>query len=358
MKETCRQQRDRINNLLMNIPSKTDQERSKIYSWVRLQENIIQEYNPLLNLDKRYFVRYCKKCESFTCHYGENCATCRSKKTGLGNPDIHTKTIKTQMDRGTFNMLDPEIQKNKISNKNLLYRHENIFCDQCKEITSHRVWPDGKKRCCKCDFKNNGISLQFCEACKRKTLQNGKYCVLCHPESVNNNFLPSLTNIQGMRHYYDASMKKYVPWNEYKKKFMSLSDRNSTEKILLEHPYAKMIPTFLEQNSTSWVGTRMDFEQYLVTNGYSWFAYIKLFVNSKGDLKPLVSGKTGSLLVNISGTDISFSMNPSDGVSRIYLKESGLSWCKTHIIIIPCETEEDSLILEQSFKTRYSLFGS
>mgnify|MGYP003371614435 CR=1 FL=1 len=183
--ETRRQANARINNLLVSIPKETKEDRSKIYSWdaVRDRNELIEYKNGEVDKFNRV-LKYCKECNSFTCHQTNHCEKCRAAKTGLGNPEIHQKTIDSQIKNGTFNMLNPEVQKNKSSNKNIKFEHIEKFCPECNAVTKHRIWPNGKTRCCKCDFKDNGQRIIYCETCGKDTLHNGSKCTICHPESA------------------------------------------------------------------------------------------------------------------------------------------------------------------------------
>ena len=86
-------------------------------------------------------------------------------------------------------------------------------------------------------------------------------------------------------YYLDAAIKDYVPWSDFKKKFVAHN---------VDIDSFKFVPTFREQDSDDWSGAKAAFEQNLVDMKVSWFVYI----DKDGDVKPLVVGKSGSLLVN------------------------------------------------------------
>ena len=198
IKETKRQSKERISNILKNIPIETKEDRNNIYSWKHLRDdNVLIEYN--YDYDKNWEIKYCPDCNQFTCHFGR-CRVCQSKESGLGNPEIHQRTIDNQIKNGTFNMLQPEMQKNKKSNSNIKYKHITKICPRCNRETKHRIWPNGKTSCCNCDFKNNGLKMKFCEKCGKETLHNGSICTICKPEAgVQNNlhyeYCPKCQNI-------------------------------------------------------------------------------------------------------------------------------------------------------------------
>lgn len=130
--------RNELNNKINFIINSIDpSEKDKEFSWKHLiNDFILVEYDK--SYDKSYKLKFCKECNKFTCHFGK-CRVCQSKKYGLGNPEIHQKTIDAQIKNGTFNMLNKEIQRNKVSNTNIKYKHEKLYCDRCKEITFHRI---------------------------------------------------------------------------------------------------------------------------------------------------------------------------------------------------------------------------
>ena len=93
-KETRRQANQRINTLLASIKDK-----NKVYSYYSIINlNKIEEINRTShNKKEMYCFKWCDKCLSFTTHYKSSliCCKCKSRKTGLGNPNIHKKTIQT-----------------------------------------------------------------------------------------------------------------------------------------------------------------------------------------------------------------------------------------------------------------------
>lgn len=149
-------------------------------------------------------------------------------------------------------------------------------------------------------------------------------------------------------YYYDKSINDYIPWEDYKTKFKTFNiDFKLPERF-------KLYTTFRTQESEDWSGARGAFEQNLVENDVNWFVYIKFDENNK----PLVVGKSGSLLVNSNGSDLSFSMNANDGPARRYLIENNLDWNKTHIAIMNCDSEQEALKLEKEIALKYNLFES
>jgi hypothetical protein len=159
--------------------------------------------------------------------------------------------------------------------------------------------------------------------------------------------MPNFITKDGVDLY--RSNEGYVDWELYSQKFI-----NSVQKFDFDDFIS--IPTFRDQDSDSWEGRKSAFERYLVELNISWFVYIKLYYN-QGQLKPIVVGKTGSLLVNSKGTDLNFSMSTEDGPARRFLQENSLSWCKTQILVKECDGENNSYNLEKLYLDN-GLFGS
>lgn len=102
------------------------------------------------------------------------------------------------------------------------------------------------------------------------------------------------------------------------------------------------------------------FKQRLIDRNIGWFAYVKFYLDKIIDeSKPLVVGKTGSMLKNINGTDVSFSTEINDGPARKFLEETNQQWDKTQILVIPYDSgDEEDLKIEKSLQNKFSLFVS
>lgn len=180
-------------------------------------------------------------------------------------------------------------------------------------------------------------------------------------------------------YYYDKSNKQYVHWEDYKDKFNRKrltkdleSFINSLKSLDIFQPkqmgpketyniddIIKIYPTFRTQESNTWEGSRGAFEQYLIDNKVNWFTYIKFYIDPKtNNIRPLVVGKSGSLNVNNSGSDISFSTDINDGPSRKFLYDINSSWDKTRILIIKAKSERQALYYEYKISNIYNLFES
>ena len=164
------------------------------------------------------------------------------------------------------------------------------------------------------------------------------------PNFIKDNF--------GNKLYLNPINLRYESWDNYKikfkiKEYKKLKDYNTL-----------IIPTFRYQNSNSWKKSRQAFEQYLVDNNIIWFVYIKFYINKNIESKPLVVGKTGSKLINASGSDVVFDLKDSGGPARQFLNDYNLNWDKTKILIIKAESKLQALKIESEISTKYELFNS
>lgn len=157
--------------------------------------------------------------------------------------------------------------------------------------------------------------------------------------------------VDNVAFYYDQFAHDYILWSEYKSKFKTQNVDNLPEGF-------EIYPTFRVQDSKDWKGSLQAFEQNLVDNEIGWFAYIKFYIDENNEIKPLVCGKTGSKLVNVSGSDVSFSTDINDGPARRFLQEEGFEWCKTQIAILKCDSEEEAYEKELLYIKELNLFRS
>lgn len=152
--------------------------------------------------------------------------------------------------------------------------------------------------------------------------------------------------------FYDKTKKKYICWDCKKEEVLN----NETIQAVIDFGY-EIIPTFYYE-SDFWY-KRNKFEEDLAYNkNVKWFSYVKFYIDAYGASRPLVAGKTGSLLVNKSGTDVSFSTNANDGKSRIFLSDSNLSWNTSVIAIKKFDLEKDAYKFETKTAKHFNLFYS
>lgn len=236
------------------------------------------------------------------------------------------------------------------------FKFEIKFCKICNKITKHR-----SNICFECfpSVKGIGVNIKYCDICKCETPHNGYTCSKCYPDSLKIGF-KYFTNLNKCKKHPNEKLRylnndiRYTCWSCYKEEFLQIKICKIQNEI--ENSFVQS--TFRDQDSIDWTGAKFAFEKSLVEKEIGWFAYIKFYIDSGGEIKPLVVGKSGSLLVNISGSDVSFSTDPNDGPARKFLKEENLEWCKTQILVIPFETEIEVLNIEKELKNNYSLFYS
>lgn len=170
----------------------------------------------------------------------------------------------------------------------------------------------------------------------------------------NLNILQNFITKDNILYYFDRKTNggNYIPWNIYKEKFLV-----SSKDIKLPKDF-KIIPTFRTQDSEDWSNSKTAFEQLLLDLGIDWFVYIKFYINKNNKSIPLVCGKSGSLNVNCSGSDLSFSTDINDGPARRFLVENNLNWDKTKIAILKSGSEKDAYLAEQKYMKELNLFGS
>lgn len=127
----------------------------------------------------------------------------------------------------------------------LLGKGKGIYkCNNCGEFikatNNYNICPHCNKIINKCE---NGLKIKFCNVCKKETRHNGNICLVCNPSSSTNKYEFLLNNVN--------------EWNKFKYNF-----ENNVKHVFLDD--FTCIPTFREQNSTSWGDNGKLFEQYLV----------------------------------------------------------------------------------------------
>mgnify|MGYP004487185619 CR=1 FL=1 len=139
---------------------------------------------------------------------------------------------------------------------------------------------------------------------------------------------------------------------------------NSLSLFLLTKFYGfKWFPT-MRTSKNSWNGDKLTFEALLDDKGYQWIVYIKFSCekgrnsNSKPIIRPLVVGKSGSILVNASGSDLSFSTDPEHGPARRKLIKEKKSWYYDYILIKNFTSQRKAYAFESKIMRKFNLFGS
>jgi hypothetical protein len=201
--------------------------------------------------------------------------------------------------------------------------------------------------------KNSSFNIQFCKECDKETRHNGLICLTCNPLKLRIN---RFRVVDKTLYFLDPISGQYELWNSYKEGFISAISDISIN--FLEKENLILFTTFREKDSESWCGRRLAFEQNLVDNSIEWFVYIKFFKNKKGDILPLVVGKSGSKLVNQFGSDLSFSVDIKDGPARRFLYENNYEWDKTTVAIRSFVKENEALEFEKYLTNKYRLLQS
>ena len=261
-------------------------------------------YQEILNKLEERFEKYCQKCGKLTLHNGFVCLTCKPSSIGVSTQE--------------WRLFDNKIDCNS----------------SCKFI-------------------------EKCELIQIKPLKNKwGYCKYAIDKIGGKE--PYFIKRDNLLYYLDKEINDYVLWENFKKKF-SLKNKNIddfTIELKNKYPNLLIIPTFRSQESVDWTGARSAFEQNLVDKGIKWFTYIKFYIDKQNNVKPLVVGKSGSLLVNSVGSDVSFSEDENHGPARKFLLDNKLEWDKTQILVIPCNNESEALENESIIQERYNLFSS
>lgn len=188
----------------------------------------------------------------------------------------------------------------------------------------------------------NHNSAKFYKICNKITVHVGDRCFNCNP--WNFNCEPNFKLENNVLYYKNEN------WLEYKRKFRTQKINNEFEKY-----NGFWQKTYRINNIDSTGQDAMEME--LIEKGIKWFVYIKFYKDGK-DIKPLSVGKSGSKLVNQSGSDVSFGYDDKGYKAAVkFLNEENLKWLNKQIYLIPCETEKDTLDLEKKIQKEFNLYG-
>ena len=220
------------------------------------------------------------------------------KKSVLNNPEIYKKT------RESIALKKSNIIYNNSNNKKYYNHYPIEKIELLEEINENFVN----------DILNNNKNIDKYPALDlipNHILYNG-FDILTGEQFKKRT---KLIEFSGVKYFIDSN-GNIVLWDEYKENFKYQNNINSLDDFLnmikKDFSNAFIQSTFRTQDSQDWSGARIAFEQNLVDLEVNWFVYIKFYIDSKGIIKPLVVGKSGSLLVNSNGSDVSFSENIKD----------------------------------------------
>lgn len=210
---------------------------------------------------------------------------------------------------------------------------------------------------------NTNISGGNCSNCgnfseKRNMTGLCYTCMLKFNAKVSTFTSKIIINENGIDYIYDTKSENKILWNDFKDLYEFNIDTNIIKDIQNEFKKAKVYFTFRTQDSDNWYGARNLFERSLLDSGLDWFTYIKFYINKRNESLPLIVGKSGSLNVNYSGSDVCFSENEKDGNARVFLKQKNYKWDKTKILIIPANSELEAYDNESYIREKYDLFFS
>ena len=222
----------------------------------------------------------------------------------------------------------------------------------------------GPGKCTTCgNFAINRNATGQCTKCISNLSGKGK-CVTCGKYVINRtimgqckdclycNFKPFfIENNSCKKHKEEKLTYKNECWSCYKEKFK--------QNLILPEEFKKYNPTWqltYRQTRYSTKG-QMAMEKELVEKNIKWFTYIKFYEINK-EIKPLQVCKSGSKLVNISGSDVGFSTNINHGAARRFLKDNNLKWHINKILIFKCKSEKEAYNLEKELTEKFNLFTS
>jgi hypothetical protein len=164
----------------------------------------------------------------------------------------------------------------------------------------------------------------------------------------------------------DHRCNDYIEWDKFKIDYednATLIEQSDIFRSIKEfYQNATVMPTYITNidkgnpNARYMEGLGI-FQHRLVELGIGYCAYAK-FGTDGNNLIPLVSGKSGSLLVNNYGHDLSFSTERNDGPARCYIMDHNLKWYQKAIIVIPAKDERDALDIESDLHNFGFPFGS
>ena len=125
------------------------------------------------------------------------------------------------------------------------------------------------------------------------------------------------------------------------------------------------IPT-LRTTEDTWGGSRVAWELLCEQKKVRWCVYVKFYVVTRKKrhgqvavaIRPLVVGKSGSTLVNASGTDLNFGMCEEYGPARRFLAQNGCGWYLHYVLIKSFRSQQKAYAFENKVMRKFGLFGS
>lgn len=201
-------------------------------------------------------------------------------------------------------------------------------------------------------------SQNNCIWCKRIYVKNGYFCSKKCEKLYNNEKYQSFKhNNRCKYHKFQKLTYKNICWSCYKNDFINKKIPRIKNSFLLKLYGFKIIPTF-RTSKINWNGDKVAFEQFLNDKNIKWFVYIKFYENKSKKIRPIVVGKSGSIRVNSSGSDLNFSTAIKDGASRQFINYNNFNWCYDYIMVKKCKNESHAYSVESKIMNKFDLFGS
>ena len=203
-----------------------------------------------------------------------------------------------------------------------------------------------------------------CEYCKRKfdkeKFYNKYYCSeKCYNWAVKEARQSFKHDNRCNKHPFQRLTYRRKCFDCYIKEWIKENPRMPSRRtFFLRYFYGfKWIPT-LRTSEYSWNGDKIAFDTMLEQLGYKWIVYIKFYIDRNNKIRPIVVGKSGSLKVNNSGCDLSFSTDVSHGDSRGFLKAANHDWYHKYILIKNFKNESQAYKFERKIMNLYGIYGS
>lgn len=252
----------------------------------------------------------------------------------------------------------------ELNAKNKHRLSEQLFCSyKCSNTARNKsiiclVHGEQEKslsgKCMKCMNHRKGTEPKFCINCCKETSHIGSRCKICKSWITPGGL--GAPYAWGLMNYCEKHPKEKRNFNFNNiskcwgciKESITLEGQEVLFNGLWQSTYRKTYNSSLGQSAM---------EAELVDKKIGWFAYIKGYLDYSNKWIPLVVGKTGSKLVQSSGTDIRFLVN-GDKPARIFLQELNLIWDTSKIIVIPTVDKSSALELERFIQKKYNLFLS
>ena len=284
-------------------------------------------------------MKFCKKCGKETSHiWPIGCLTCHNRtdimRQATANRNIESWKDPEYAKKISANLGD-RTQPNFMTRDNVLFYKDMPWEDFATKIKSGELDVN--------DYQEIEVKLGVVTYKNRNPLTNDEIIYSDDDFEIRD-------NVEYARH---PTTRNYILWEDLKEKFLNRDPSKFLKTIKGAFPEATIIPTLFPQDSDRWDKHSL-FEQSLVNSGIGWLSYVKFDETGR----PLVACKSGSLLVNIYGTDVLFIRSVINGPGRRFLLENNLDWDKTKILVIPCKDEDEAFKVESELQINYCLFGS